>query len=142
MIAVIAYRKWNFRAMNVSRAFLRSWPLKRENYAVLPGGEEKDDIARKLLKPLYGLSTACEDWYKSIRDFLPNECVLGGWGVTSVDKSVFFRTQQGYDYGYGGGFRDPNSPNRDKGILKGDGNFETIGQRKCGRSELYTSTLC
>ena len=32
-LAVIAYRKRNFRTMDVSRAFLRSVPLKRDNYA-------------------------------------------------------------------------------------------------------------
>ena len=37
-LAVIAYRKWNFREMAVSMAFLRYGPLKRENYVKLPDG--------------------------------------------------------------------------------------------------------
>ena len=89
---------------------------------------EKDNVTRKLLNPLYGLSTACKDWYETIRDFLSNECV--GWGVTSLDKSVFFRTQQGFDYCYGEGFRGKNTPNLYKGILKVGENFETRDTRK------------
>ena len=50
----------------------------------------------------------------------------GGGGVTSPDKSVFLRTRQGCDYGYGEwGVRDPNPSNLDKGILKANANFET-----------------
>ena len=78
-LAVIAYRKRNFRAMGVSRAFSTSGPLKRDTYARLPSGVEKGNIARKLLKPLCGLSTACEDSWGTIRDFLANE---SGWEVT------------------------------------------------------------
>ena len=40
------------------------------------------------------------------------------WGVTTLDKSVFFRTQQGFGYGYGKGFRYQITQNLDKGILK------------------------
>ena len=69
-LAVIADRKWNFRVMDVSRAFSMSGPLKRDTYVKLPAWVEKDNVARKLLKPLYGLSTACKDWYRTIRDFL------------------------------------------------------------------------
>ena len=35
-LAVIAYRRWNFRVVDVSRAFLRSKPLVRNTYAKLP----------------------------------------------------------------------------------------------------------
>ena len=82
------------------------------------------------IKPLYGLSTACRDWCEAIRDFLENVCVCVGGVVTSVGKSIFFWDQQGFGYGYGGEFRDPNSANLDKGILKANGNFETIDKSK------------
>ena len=49
--------------------------------------------------------------------------------VTSLDKSVFFWTQKGLDYGYGVGFRDENTSNLDNGILKVGENFETCEQR-------------
>ena len=75
VLAVIAYRRWNFRAVDVSRAFLRSEALKRDTYLELPDVVEKGNIARKLLKPLYGLITDWKDWYEAIRDFLENECV-------------------------------------------------------------------
>ena len=89
-LAVIAYRMWNFGVMDVSRAFLRSGPLERESYVQLPLGAEKGNFAWEILKPLYGLSTACEYWYKTIRNFLANE--FGG-NVTSLDKSAFGRNK-------------------------------------------------
>ena len=36
VLAVVAHRKWNFRVMDVSRAFLRSRPLKRDTCVKLP----------------------------------------------------------------------------------------------------------
>ena len=51
------------------------------------------------------------------------------WGVTTLDKSVFFRTQQGFGYGYGKGPRDQNTPNLDKGVLMANEDFETSDQR-------------
>ena len=68
-LAVTAYRKLNFRAMDTSRAFPMSGPLKRDAYLKLPVGVEKDNAARALLKPPYGLSAACKDWYDAVRDF-------------------------------------------------------------------------
>ena len=73
-LAVIAYRKWNFRITGVSRDFLMSEPLERGTYVKLPQGVEKGNVARKLLTPLYWLIAACKDWYKTIRDFLASEC--------------------------------------------------------------------
>ena len=49
-LAVIWYRKWNFRAMGVSREFLRSGPLKRDTYAKPPDAVDPENAARKLLK--------------------------------------------------------------------------------------------
>ena len=79
------------------RVLLRSEHLKRDTYFKLPAWAEKENVARELQKPLYVLSTACKDRYETIRDFLAHEC---GGEVTSLDKSVFFWTQQGFDYGY------------------------------------------
>ena len=50
--------------------------------------------------------------------------------VTSIGKSVFFRTHHGLDYGYGGKYRDSNPPNLDKCILKENDNFDPIDKRK------------
>ena len=50
-------------------------------------------------------------------------------GSYPLDKSVFFRTQQGSDYGYGKGHRGQNTPNLDKGIFKTGADFETSEQR-------------
>ena len=59
---VIAYRKWNFRATDVSRAFLGSGPLKRDTYVKLPDRVANENVGWELLKPLYGLSTSRKDW--------------------------------------------------------------------------------
>ena len=93
VLAVIVYRRRNCRALGVSGSFLRSGPLKRDAYAKPHDVVEKDNIARKLLKPLYGMGTACKDWRKAARDLLANG--RRGGEVTSVDKSVFFWTPQG-----------------------------------------------
>ena len=37
-MAVISYRKWDFRVMDVSRAFLRSGALELGTYVNLPEG--------------------------------------------------------------------------------------------------------
>ena len=125
-LAVIAYRRWNFRVMDVSRAFLRSKPLMRNTFAKLPDGVEQENVAWKLIKPLYGLSTACKDWYSTIRNFLTDEC---GGKVTSLDKSVFFWTQEGFSYEYGRKYRDPNKTNLDKNEFKVNENFSNEEKR-------------
>ena len=81
-LAVIGRRKWGFRATVVSGAFPMSVPLKRDAYSELPDGVEYNNVAWKLLKPLYGMGTACKDWCETIRDFLANVC--GGWGGISL----------------------------------------------------------
>ena len=96
-LAVISYRKRNFRVMGISRAPLRSGPLGRDAYAQLPRWVGKANVSRMLLKPLYGLSTACKGRHKTIRNLLANEC---GGKATSLDKSVFSRAQKiDYDSG-------------------------------------------
>ena len=86
-MALTAYRKWNFRVTDVSRAFLSSEPLWRDTYVKLPDGVEEEISDWEILKPLYGMRTACKDWYDTIRDFLSKEC---GSHVASLDKSAFF----------------------------------------------------
>ena len=80
---------------------------------------------RGLLKHLRGASTLRKDRCEAIRDAPEEEC---GWEVTSLGKSVFFWTHQGFGYAYVGRFRDPNQTNVDKCILKENGNFETCGK--------------
>ena len=46
--------------------------------------------------------------------------------VTSLDKSVFFWTQKGLDYGYGVGFRDENTSNLENSPpIKAGAKFDT-----------------
>ena len=114
--------------MDVSRALLGSVPLRRETYMELPGGAEEENIAFEPSKPQYGMSTDCKDSCETIRDFVSDE----RWQVTSMDKSVFFWTQQGLTMGIWvwGGFRDPSQTNLDEVILKENGNFETGEKEK------------
>ena len=70
VLDVIAYRKWNYREMDVPKAFLRRGALERETYSELPGGVETKNISCGLPKPRYGLITACQYWYVTIRDCL------------------------------------------------------------------------
>ena len=55
--------------------------------------------------------------------------MMGGGEVTSREKAVFFRTQQGLGYGYGAKFRDPKVSNLDKCILRANGKFGARRQR-------------
>ena len=83
-------------------------------------------MAWGLLRPLYGLSTACKDWCKTIRDFLIYEC---GGKATSLDKSVFFWAQEGFSYEYGRRYRDPDKTNLGKNEFKVNKNFPNGGKR-------------
>ena len=71
------------------------------------------------------MSTAWEDSIETIRAFPSNEC---GRGSYPLNKAIFFWTQQGFDYGYGKGFRDQNISNLDKGTFKAVGDFETMSR--------------
>ena len=126
LLSVIAYWRRHFRAMDVFRAFLRSGHLQRETYLELPDGVRWGCVVRYLSKPMRGLSTACKGWSGTILGCLDGEC----GGVTSMDKSVFFRNQQGLDYEDGERLRDPNRTNLGNGILKAGANFETGEKRK------------
>ena len=52
-LAVIAYRRWNFRAVGVSRAFLRSKPLVRNTYVKLPDGAGQEIQGRSTEEVLF-----------------------------------------------------------------------------------------
>ena len=60
-------------------------------------------VACELSKPLYGLSTPCKDWYRTVRNLLSEEC---GGKATSLGESVFFRTHRNFKYEYERDFRD------------------------------------
>ena len=103
--------------------------LQRETYAKLPYGVEKGNIAWKLLKPLYGLSTACKDWCETIRDFLAEVC---GAHVTQWINRYSFGLNKGLAMGMVCvyvGFRCTDTENLDRCIFKVDGNFETGDKR-------------
>ena len=92
--------------MDVSRAFLRSAPLRRDTYVKLPDVVEKGKADCGLLTPLYGMSTSRKDLRETIRDFLAKEY---GCEASSVDKPAVFWPQQGFGYDYGGGLSRPRS---------------------------------
>ena len=49
-MAVIGCRKWNIRAMGVSRDFPRPGPLKRDNYSKLPDWGAKGQCSAEAAK--------------------------------------------------------------------------------------------
>ena len=108
--------------MDVSRDFTRSKPLKRNTYVKLPEGADQENAGCELLKPLYGLSTTCKDWYRTIGNFLTGEC---GGKAASLDKSVFSWEQEGISYEYGRRYRDPNKTNLDKNEFEVNGISQT-----------------
>merc|ERR1712112_657617 len=68
----------------------------------------------------------CMDWYRTISNFLTDEC---GGKVASLDKSVFFWTQEGFSYEYGRRYRDPNKNNIGKNEFKVNENFPNEEKR-------------
>ena len=125
VLDVIAYRKCNFREMEVPGAFLRSGHLIRNTYARRPDGAETDNVACDLSKPLYGMSTACKDWCRTIRDFLSEVCVCV-WGLLRWVNRYSFGLNKGFIMG---GSRS-QSNKLDKCVLKAaNANSETIDKR-------------
>ena len=58
VLTIISYRRWNFRVMDVARAFLKSAHLGIVIYAKTPYFSECKDVeTREVSKPLYGLRT-------------------------------------------------------------------------------------
>ena len=96
--------------MDISRAPLKSKLSGRYIYGVPPlvAGWDSDTMW-ELLKPLYGLATACEECYGALRDFLMGVGVLVVvvvGGATLLDKSVIPRGKKSFSYGFGKGFMD------------------------------------
>ena len=66
-LSVVSYRTWSCRVAGVSGAFLKSKPLVRNIYAETPLFPEiNPDAMCDLLKPLYGLATACRGRYGAL----------------------------------------------------------------------------
>ena len=61
------------------RAFLKSKPLGRNIYEAPPLFEAGNPGAwRNLLKPQYGLETACREWYEALKCYLAGKLGRGG----------------------------------------------------------------
>ena len=90
-LAAIAYRRRNFRTMDVSRASFKLKPLVTETYIQLPQEIEKGNVSRKLTEPVSGLGETGSERGQTVRNFLTNGC---GGRSTSFDKSVFPRMQK------------------------------------------------
>ena len=72
--------------MDVSRARIWRKHLERYTYAVPPlFAEENPDTRRKLIKPLWWISTVCKEWYIALRDYIVNSLGVDDHGnsVTS-----------------------------------------------------------
>ena len=75
-------------------------------------------------KPLYGLATARREWYETLKFPLPGK--LGGY-ATLLDKSVFSREKEQFQYAFGRGLRDRRIGNNE------NANLRTTEKAKCGR---------
>ena len=95
--------------------FLKPDPLKRGIYAQPPVFPEATPYnRRKFLKPLYGLSTVCKEWYLALRDDIVKDL---GWKVTARDKSGFIRAASDCDYNFSKGSMGKCFGNNENGIL-------------------------
>ena len=106
-LEIIAYRKWGFRVMGVSRAFLKIGTCGAAKFArrllyfrVGPGARWG------LLKPLYGLSGACKERYETLGSFMTN-LGSGAVAVGGLTRYVSVLLVGGScDYGCGDGISD------------------------------------
>ena len=81
------------------RAFLKSKPLGRNIYEAPPLFEAGNPGAwRNLLKPQYGLETACREWYETLGNTLTD---LGGGGGDIARQVSFFWAMGNAHYGFG-----------------------------------------
>ena len=71
IFAITPIVKWRVRIVDISRAFLQSGNLERELHMRPPrGAENNSNLARKLIKPIYGLRGATKRWRNSFEDFV------------------------------------------------------------------------
>ena len=63
-----------FIVIDVSRALLTLVPFRRDAYVNFLTEIAKGNVDWELLKPPYGLSTACRRWCEAVRDFLAKGC--------------------------------------------------------------------
>ena len=101
--------------MVVSIAFLKSMPLEMEAYDPPPLFEGKDQKARwGISKPPYGIATASNEWYRTLRDHTAN--ALGK--STSSDKSVCGWGEEDFAYNCRKCLRGKCIGNSENGFLK------------------------
>ena len=88
---------WNFRVMEVPRAFIKSKPLERNLYATTPlflGAGP--DTRRGILKSLYGLESACRECCETLKTpyAYRGEAAL-------LEKLVFSWPKKDFNYVFG-----------------------------------------
>lgn len=78
--------RWNINSMDIKAAFLQSEKIDRTVFVRPPKSIKKTGIIWLLLKPLYGLSDSCRNWYFTLRKTL----LEIGLTMSSFDKAVFY----------------------------------------------------
>ena len=104
-LAVIAYRKWDFKTLLLEKKFSNLENGTAATYVKYPKELGNGHGVWRTLGPMNKLEKREENKEKLVRNFLTQEC---GGKCTALDKSVLFWTQKGFGYEHGAGFRDKN----------------------------------
>ena len=83
----------------------------------------------KLSKTLYGLATACKEWYLTLGDTHVEYLGVS----TSLDKGDYFWGEEDVAYNFGTGLRDKCIGNNERWIFEIVENCGPSGKAKCVR---------
>ena len=87
-LGIIPIKKWSFRVIDISRAYLQAHDLERTVILQPPKGTEPDDaIVWKCVKPIYGLCDSTKNWAIAMKDFLIKET---GARQSIADPALFY----------------------------------------------------
>ena len=90
--AISPIKKWDFRVIDISRAYLQAFDLERALYMKPPqGAEDNPEKMWRVKKPLYGLCDSTKNWYNTMGAFLKGI----GARVSIADPAMYYWSQHG-----------------------------------------------
>ena len=87
ILSLVPVLGWDFRVLDISRAYLQSNDLFRTVYMKPPAQTEEDGVYWLVKKPVYGLCDATKGWYDALKEFLVEKL---GARVSEADPAMFY----------------------------------------------------
>ena len=85
-LSIASTMKWFINSVDIKAAFLQSETFDRTVFVRPPKSVKRQGVIWSLLKPLYGLSDSCRNWYFTLKKAL-NEL---GLTISQYDKAMFY----------------------------------------------------